>query len=237
MSDIILIPGLWLDGSTWDDVLPALRNAGHRPHPVTLPGMESAEADRSSVTIQDVIDAVVAVVDATDGPAVLVGHSAAGGIAFAVADARVDRIAHVIYIGGFPSSDAEPILSGFDVENGEIAFPDWSEFDDADLRDLDDAGRERFRARAIPSPGCIATEPISLTDERRYDIPATVICPEFTAEQLRSWIEADAAPVREFRRIRTVEYVDLPTGHWPQFTRPEDLGKMIADVVDASASA
>jgi predicted metal-binding protein len=33
--------------------------------------------------------------------------------------------------------------------------------------------------------------------------------------------------VREFARIRDVEYVDLPTGHWPQFTRPEELARTI----------
>ena len=44
---------------------------------------------------------------------------------------------------------------------------------------------------------------------------------------LREWIEQGLAPVREFTRIREVEFVDLPTGHWPQFTRPEDLARAI----------
>jgi hypothetical protein len=34
--------------------------------------------------------------------------------------------------------------------------------------------------------------------------------------------------VRELAKIRDVEYVDLPTGHWPQFTRPGDLARAIA---------
>ena len=33
--DLVLIPGLWLDGSAWDAVLPGLRSAGHTPHPMT----------------------------------------------------------------------------------------------------------------------------------------------------------------------------------------------------------
>ncbi len=37
--DVILIPGLWLDASSWDDVLPALRDAGLRPRPLTMPGL------------------------------------------------------------------------------------------------------------------------------------------------------------------------------------------------------
>ncbi len=35
-------------------------------------------------------------------------------------------------------------------------------------------------------------------------------------------------PVREFPKIAGVTYVDMPTGQWPQFTRPADLGWAIA---------
>jgi hypothetical protein len=44
---------------------------------------------------------------------------------------------------------------------------------------------------------------------------------------LRDWIAEGAEPVREFTNIRNVDYMDLPTGHWPQFTRPEDLAGAI----------
>ena len=38
MTDLILVPGMWLDGSSWDAVvLPVLESAGHRAHPLTLP--------------------------------------------------------------------------------------------------------------------------------------------------------------------------------------------------------
>jgi hypothetical protein len=40
-------------------------------------------------------------------------------------------------------------------------------------------------------------------------------------------IEQDNAYVRELAKVRDVDYVDLPTGHWPQFTRPEELGRAI----------
>jgi len=228
---IILIPGLWLDGSSWDDVLPHLEAAGHTPHPLTLPGMESRDADRSGVTLEDHVDAVVAAIDAADpadGPVLVVGHSAASALAFAAVDARPDRVARGVYVGGFPGADGEALVGWATPVDGEIPFPGWSEFDDADVQDLDEQTRKRFVERAIPSPGRLATDELHLTDERRYEVPATAICPEYTPEQLRAWIADGEPPVQEFARIREVDYVDLPTGHWPQLTNPRALAEAIA---------
>ena len=58
-------------------------------------------------------------------------------------------------------------------------------------------------------------------------MPVTVIACEFTSEQLRKWIEGGHPYVRELAKIREVSYIDLPTGHWPQFTRPRELGSAI----------
>ncbi|HZD97517.1 MAG TPA: alpha/beta fold hydrolase [Micromonosporaceae bacterium] len=228
--DIILIPGLWLDGSSWDKVLPTVEAAGHRTHALTLPGMESNEADRSKISLRDHVDAVIAEIDAVDPPdgkVVLVGHSAGAAIAYAAVDARPDRVARVVAVGGFPVGDGDAVADGFPARNGEVPLPDWSAFEDEDLADLDDKARADFRERAIPSPEHVARDPQRLSDERRYDVPLTVIATEFTSEMLRGWIAQGLAPVREFIKIRDVEYVDLPTGHWPQFTRPEDLGRAI----------
>jgi len=228
--DIILIPGLWLDGSSWEKVVPVLEQAGRRTHPITLPGMESPDADRSGITLRDHVDAVIAVIDSVDpaaGKVVLVGHSAGTAIAHAAVDARPERVARVVYVGGFPTGDGAAVADGYPAENGEVPLPDWSAFEDADLADLDDTARAKFRARAIPSPAHVTRDPQQLTDERRYDVPVTVIATEFTSEMLRTWIAQGAQPVREFTKIRDVDYIDLPTGHWPQFTRPEDLGRAI----------
>jgi pimeloyl-ACP methyl ester carboxylesterase len=226
--DIILIPGLWLDGSSWEKVVPTLEQAGHRTHPLTLPGMESKDADRSRITLRDHVDAVVDAIDSYGtGQVLLVGHSAGCGIAHAAVDARPDRVARAVYVGGFPTGNGLALADGFPAENGEVPLPDWTAFEDEDLVDLDDEKRAEFRERAIPSPEHVTSDPQRLSDERRYDVPVTVVCPEFTSEMLRRWIEQGMEPVREFTKIRDVEYVDLPTGHWPQFTRPEDLARAI----------
>src|SRR5215472_14192504 len=146
--DIILIPGLWLDASSWDDIVPVLRQAGHRPHALTLPGMESKDADRSGIGLRDHIDAVVSVIDSiapADRNVVLVGHSGGGTIAHAAADARPERVARVVYVDSVPPGDGALINDELPVENGEVPLPDWSVFEAEDLVDLDDGLRTAFR--------------------------------------------------------------------------------------------
>jgi pimeloyl-ACP methyl ester carboxylesterase len=228
--DIILIPGFWLDASSWDEVVPALRQAGHRVRALTLPGMESKDADRSEITLRDHVDAVIDVIDST-GPAgpkvVLVGHSGGGAIAHAAADARPGRVARVIYVDSFPLGEGGLINDELPVENGEVPLPDWSLFETEDLVDLDDDLRAAFRARAIPTPVHVTSDRQRLSDERRYDAPATVIACEFTSAQLREWMAQGHPALRELAKIRDVGYIDLPTGHWPQFTKPGELGQAI----------
>lgn len=89
--DIVLIPGFWLDGDSWNEAAAPLRDAGHTIHALTLPGLESRDADRSGISFQDHVDAVTSAIDAIDAPAVLVGHSGGGAIAYAAVDARPDQ--------------------------------------------------------------------------------------------------------------------------------------------------
>jgi pimeloyl-ACP methyl ester carboxylesterase len=228
--DIILIPGFWLDASSWDAVIPALRQAGHRVQALTLPGMESKDADRSQITLRDHVHAVVEAIDSVDpasGKVVLVGHSGGGAIAYAAADARPGRVARVVYVDSFPLGEGGLINDELPVENGEVPLPDWSLFDKEDLVDLDDDLRAAFRAQAIPTPVHVTSDRQRLSDERRYDVPATVIACEFSSAQLRDWMAQDHPAMRELARIRDVGYIDLPTGHWPQFTKPAELGQAI----------
>jgi pimeloyl-ACP methyl ester carboxylesterase len=148
-------------------------------------------------------------------------------IVHAAADAQPDRVACVVYVDCIPAGEGAIVNDELPVANGEVPLPDWSLFDDADLTDLDDGLRAAFRERAIPTPAYVASDPQRLSDERRYDVPITVIACEFPSTMLREGIEHGQAGLRELATIRDVGYVDLPTGHWPQVTRPKELGRAI----------
>ncbi|MBK4347246.1 alpha/beta fold hydrolase [Lacisediminihabitans changchengi] len=236
--DIILVPGFWLDASSWDDVTPPLVAAGHRVHPLTLPGLESVDASRAGIGLQTHIDAVVAKIDEISTgdeigePVVLVGHSGGGTIIHGALDARPDAVVRAIYVDSFPTGEGMSINDGLPTNGEEIPLPAWDVFDQPDLVDLDDELRAQFIARAIPEPRGVAFDKLRLTDERRYAVPATVIACEFSGEQARAWIAGEEPFLAELGRLHDVEYVDLPTGHWPQFSRPAELGARILEAVE-----
>ena len=230
--DIILVPGFWLDASSWEKVAPVLEAAGHHLHPLTLPGKESVDTRRTGITLQDHIDAVVEVVDGLPGRVVLVGHSGGGAIIHGVVDARPEKVKRAIYVDSGPLADGGVINDELPAEGDDVPLPPWESFDDADLVDLDDRLRQEFRARAIPEPRGVAYGRQHLHDQRRYNVPATVITCGFPSAMLREWMAAGQPLIAELSRIRDVEFVDLPTGHWPQFTKPAELAQAILSAVD-----
>jgi pimeloyl-ACP methyl ester carboxylesterase len=230
--DIILVPGFWLDASSWEEVTPPLVAAGHQVHPLTLPGLESADAPRAGIGLRTHIDAVVAKIDAIDAPVVLVGHSGGGAIIHGAVDVRPEKVVRAIYVDSGPLGDGGVINDELPDDGDEVPLPPWELFEDEDLTDLDEELRAMFRTRAIPQPKGVAQDRQQLHDERRYGVPATVIACEFPSSMLTEMIAGGHPYVAELGRVRDVDYVDLPTGHWPQFTRPAELGAAILAAVD-----
>jgi pimeloyl-ACP methyl ester carboxylesterase len=221
--DILLIAGLWMDGSAWNDVASALEPLGHRAVPLTLPGQGDGSA---SATLDDQVAAVLAAVDATAEKPMVVGHSAACTLAWLAADARPERIAKVVLIGGFPSADGQRYADLFELRDGVMPFPGWGPFEGPDAADLDEEARRAFASAAIPVPEGVAKGVVRLADERRLDVPVVLVCPEFTPAQAREWI--DAGDVPELARAKHLELVDIDSGHWPMVTKPIELARLLA---------
>ncbi|MBU2662675.1 alpha/beta hydrolase [Actinoplanes bogorensis] len=224
-GQIVLLGGLWLDASAWDDVVADLTRQGRRTIAVTLPGQGDGNA---TATLDDQVNAVLAVVDAAAGESIVVGHSGSCTLAWLVADARPERVGKVVMIGGFPQADGDLYADFFPAVDGAMAFPGWEPFEGADAADLDEAARQRFSDAAIPVPEGVSKAVVHLSDERRYGVPVVMVCPEYTPAQAREWIDAGELP--ELAKAKQVDLVDIDSGHWPMLTKPAELAHILAAV-------
>ncbi len=222
--DIVLIAGMWLDATAWDDVVPELEKSGHRPVALTLPGQGDGNAD---ATYDDQVAAIVAAVDAADGPALVVGHSAACALAWVAADARPEKVARVALIGGMPNADGETYFGVFEPVDGVVPFPGWEPFEGPDSDDLSAELKASVAQGAIAVPATVTHGVVHLSDARRYDVPVTMVCPEFSPAEAQEWVEGGDIP--ELAKATTVDYVDIDSGHWPMYSQPVELARILAE--------
>jgi pimeloyl-ACP methyl ester carboxylesterase len=229
---IILVPGFWLGAWAWDEVAQLLRTDGHDVTALTLPGLESADADRSSITLSDHVDAIVQAVEAAGAPVVLAVHSATGFAGYVSTDRAPDRIAAMVYVDSAPG--VPPLDADFDGTEKPL---NWDEVSaEENLNGLTEEQLATLRERAVPVPGGVLREAVPLTNEARLDIPTTMICTGYTSEQYKDGVKEGYPWLAGLNEVRDVTWVDLPTSHWPMWSRPKELAEIIGDVAKAHAS-
>lgn len=231
-APIILAPGFWLGGWAWDEVAAALRADGHVVTALTLPGLESADADRSSITLTDHVDAICAAIGAAGAPVVLAVHSATGAAGYAASDRVPERVAAMVYVDSGPATAAlQPDFDGI-----ELPFPSPEKLaEEENLDGLTEEQLEILRRRAVPEPGGVMREAPVLTNDARLDVPSTAICTGFTSDQYKAAVEEGHTWLGGFAELRDVTWVDLPTSHWPMWSRPLELATLIGDVARSAA--
>jgi pimeloyl-ACP methyl ester carboxylesterase len=231
-APIVLVPGFWLGAWAWDEVAGSLRAVGHDVTAVTLPGLESADADRSSITLSDHVDAIRDAVTAAGAPVVLAVHSGAGAPGYAVTDRIPERIAAMVYVDSGPATGA--LDPEFDAV--EKALPSREELEEEEsLEGLTEEQLQTFRRRAVPEPGAALREAPELMNDARLDVPSTVICTSLPSDQIKAAVKEGYTWIGGLAELRDVTYFDLPTSHWPMWSRPRELAGIIGDVANAHA--
>jgi len=229
-APIILVPGWWLGAWAWDDVVADLRAEGHDVTALTLPGLESADADRSGITFDDHVEAIADAVRASPAPVVLAVHSGAGFTGYAASDRVPEGIAAMVYVDTAPGvGAADP-----DLEGDEKPFPGLETL--AASENLDGLSQEQletFRDRAIPEPAGVLREGAALSNDARLDLPSTLICTGAPSEQVKEWAKEDYEFLAGIKEIRNTTWVDLPTSHWVMWSRPKELARIIGEVAKA----
>lgn len=228
---IILVPGFWLGAWAWDEVADELRSDGHDVVALTLPGLEAADADRSTITYDDHVEAIARAVEAAEAPVVLAAHSGAAGPAYQVTDRWPERIAAVVYVDTGPPIG--PLDADFD--GNELPPPSVDQLaEEENLDGLTDEHLERFRRRAAPEPAAALTGGPTPTNPARLDVPTTVVCTGFDANAYRAAIDEGRTWLGALGDLHDVTWVDLPTSHWPMWSRPVELAAILSEVARAA---
>ncbi|MFD5599053.1 alpha/beta fold hydrolase [Leucobacter sp. NPDC058333] len=232
----ILIAGHWLGAWAWDEVREHLErndaSAPTRVHAMTLPGLDRDDPSRASKTLDDQAIAIVDVLDSLGvtavKPATVVAHSGANAPVSLVLDRHPELVGRVVWVDSGPVATGSVFAPEIGEELTELPLPPFEELaQQASLDGLSDAVLDRFRARAVPEPGPVLRQPVELSNDARRGVPTTLVCCSISSAQVLELAQAGHPMFAEIAHLEHLEVVDLPTGHWPMWSRPVDLARVI----------
>jgi hypothetical protein len=161
-------------------------------------------------------------------------NSASGFSGYAASDRVPGRIAAMVYVDTAPG--VPPLDPAFEGAEKPLV---WEEIEaEESLDGLTEAQKATFRDRAVPVPGGVLRGGVDLVNEARKAIPSTIICTSFPAEAYQRYArENDWSWLAGIKELQDITWVDLPTSHWPMWSRPRDLATIIGDVAVTHGSA
>lgn len=229
---IILIAGHWLGAWAWDDVLGHLDADCSRAVAITLPGLDEADPERSSRTLDDQVAAITEVLArrdvSADDPAVVVAHSGANAPVSLLLDRHPELVRRVVWVDSGPLASGTVFAPDLPADVDELPLPAFDVLaQQASLDGLSAEVLDRFRARAVAEPGPVLRQAVELTNDARAAVPTTLVCCSIPSAQVLDLARGGHPMFAEVAELETVEVVDLPTGHWPMWSRAGELAEVI----------
>jgi hypothetical protein len=108
-------------------------------------------------------------------------------------------------------------------------MPSWDELEGvlgASLAGLGPDERSQMRGRATAQPLRTWTQPVSLKNPAREQLPKLLITCSFPLAQVCQMI-ADGHPWFAELAGPQWSFLELPTGHWPMFSEPDRLADLL----------
>jgi pimeloyl-ACP methyl ester carboxylesterase len=106
MPNIVLVHGLWADGSSWSKVIPILQNAGHRVIAVQL----------AAHSLADDVATVKRAIDLLGGPTIVAAHSF-GGFVMTNAAYNNPNVTGLVYVAAMAPDEGESAVDFVPVES------------------------------------------------------------------------------------------------------------------------
>jgi pimeloyl-ACP methyl ester carboxylesterase len=244
LATFVLVPGFWLGSWAWRAVTELLRAQQHVVYPLTLTGLAdkkhliAPEVDLETHTL-DVFN-LIEYEGLSD--VILVGHSYSGLVITAVADRLAPKLKKLVYVDTAPLPNGVSLIEFYPadlrkvyrqrvaMEGGgtRLPFPPWEELDKTGAaKDLDAELRTMIRARATDMPFAAAKQPVQLAPAGpRNKVPKTAVWCTLRSQQVQQLIDSGNAMFQEIAGPQW-QFFDLPTGHWPMFSKPRELADLL----------
>ena len=223
-TNIVLVHGLWADGSSWSKVIPILENAGHRIIAVQLP----------LHSLADDVATVKRAIDLVGGPVTLVGHSY-GGFVITNAAYNNQNVTGLVYVSAFGPDEGESAANFVDVatlppgllvfDSGGFAYLNPEMFHQAFVQDANATEAKTLAVVQKPAHQSIFAEPSGP--------PAW--------KQLPTWFEVSEGDhiippdaQRQFAQRMNATTISLNSSHASLVTHPDEIAQLILNATKGS---
>lgn len=239
LDPVILIHGAWQGSWAWQDLIGLLQARGLECHAVDLPGNGADDTPPGEVTLELYAQHVEDIMDGLDRPVSLVAHSGGGNVATAVAEARPDRVARIVYLAGMmlPSgmSFGDLLAQENARDRGLIGIGDhllWSPDRSTSsvpaqaaveifYHDADPIAAREAAGKLTPQPESGRAVAANWTVERFGDVPRLYV--ECSLDR-----SIDISLQRRMQELAPGAVVrTLDTGHAPQLSAPDRLADIV----------
>lgn len=228
MSHFLLVHGSCHGAWCWRDVLPELMALGHTAQAIDLPGHGQDRAPLEDITLDLYADTIL---NALDGPTILVGHSMGGFPISRAADMDPANIQRLIYLCAYvPWDDHSLVEMRLRAPRQPIMKAIRKSLDGRTFSILPEHAREIFYHDC---------------PDEAFDFALENLCPEPTLPQAtkvtlgsayksvqRSYIlcEQDSAIPSEFQHTMAADFaagdvIRMDTSHSPFFSSPAELAR------------
>ncbi|HEX7032682.1 MAG TPA: alpha/beta hydrolase [Nitrososphaera sp.] len=221
-QNIVLVHGLWADGSSWSKVIPILQKAGHRVVAVQLP-LHSLEEDVATVK---------RAVSLVGGPTILVGHSF-GGFVITNAGYENGNVTGLVYVSAFAPDEGETAVDFVPVsslppgllipDSGGFAYLNPEMFHEAFVQDVNREEAEILADVQKPAHQSLFTEPSGT--------PAW--------KQLPTWFEVSEGDriippdaQRKFAERMNATTISLNSSHASPVSHPDEIARLIREAAE-----
>jgi pimeloyl-ACP methyl ester carboxylesterase len=223
-TNIVLVHGIWADGSSWNKVIPILKNAGHKVIAVQLP----------LNSLADDVDTVKRAISLVGGPTILVGHSY-GGFVTTNAGYNNQNVTGLVYLSAFGPDEGESTGNFVDVaklppgllvfDSGGYAYINPEMFHQAFIQDANATEAETLAVVQKPGHQSILTEPSGP--------PAW--------KQVPTWFEVSEGDhiippdvQRQHAQRMNATTISLNSSHASLVTHPDEIAELILNATKGS---